>query len=120
GADVFQLLIAHLIAALIAPALMKAFGRKGFLILALVPGATAAWALMQAPQVLAGQHTTIAVEWVPSLGMNLDFRLDTLSWLMMLLVGGVGFFVLAYCAWYFASGAKNLGRFAGIFVAFAG
>ncbi|QGH70692.1 Na+/H+ antiporter subunit A [Pseudactinotalea sp. HY158] len=115
-----QLLIAHLVAALVAPWLMGRLGRKGFLVLALVPGSVAIWALANTARVLDGRGPAVQVEWVSSLGMNLDFRLDVLSWLMMLLVGGIGFFVLAYCAWYFASGAKALGRFAAIFVAFAG
>jgi multicomponent Na+:H+ antiporter subunit A len=39
---------------------------------------------------------------------------------MVLLVGGIGALVLLYCAAYFSSGSAALGRFAGVFVAFAG
>jgi multicomponent Na+:H+ antiporter subunit A len=60
------------------------------------------------------------VTWVPSLGLELAFRADTLSWLMMLIVGGVGALVLFYCAWYFEDTEPGLGRFAGCLTAFAG
>ncbi len=99
---------------------MRIFGRKGFLLLSLIPAATAAWALFYTRDVLAGNGPVIRVEWVPSLNMHLEFVLDGLAWLMTLLVGGVGFFVLAYCAWYFSHNASGLGRFAAIFIAFAG
>lgn len=113
-------LLVHLVAALVAPALMKAMGRRGFLVLALVPAATAAWAAMQTTAVLRGEGPHVQIAWMPAFGMNLDFRLDVLSWFMTILVGGVGALVLFYCAWYFAAGAKNLGRFAAVFIAFAG
>ena len=115
-----QLLAVHLIAALVAPALVARFGRKMFLPLALVPGSAAVWALAQTPAVLEGAGPQVTVQWVDSIGMDLAFRMDTLAWFMVLIVGAVGALVLAYCAWYFASGAKYLGRFAGVFVAFAG
>ncbi|WP_156253510.1 Na+/H+ antiporter subunit A [Pseudactinotalea terrae] len=115
-----QLLLAHIVAALVAPAVMRQMGRRGFLVLAAAPAATAIWAVVQTPAVLAGNGPTISTEWMPALGMNLDFRLDVLSWFMTIIVGGVGTFVLFYCAWYFATGAKYLGRFAGVFVGFAG
>ncbi|CAM3779878.1 Na+/H+ antiporter subunit A [Occultella aeris] len=115
-----QLLALHLLAAVAAPAIMRRFGRKGFLPLALVPGSAAVWAVANTGAVLDGRGPTLDVAWIPALDMSLSFRLDVLSWLMVILVGGVGAIVLGYCAWYFASGAKLLGRFAGVFVAFAG
>ncbi|UFU06181.1 Na+/H+ antiporter subunit A [Ruania halotolerans] len=115
-----QLIAVHLFAALVAPVLVARFGRKVFLPLALVPGSAAVWALTQTSAVLSGSGPTEAVSWVASLGMHLTFRLDVLAWLMVLLVGGIGALVLIYCAWYFSSGAKFLGRFSGTFIAFAG
>ncbi len=115
-----QLLAVHIIAALAAPFVVARYGRKMFLPLALVPGSAAVWALTQTSSVLAGHGPQVEVAWVTSIGMNLTFRMDTLTWFMVLVVGAVGALVLAYCAWYFSSGAKFLGRFAGVFVAFAG
>ncbi|MFC4554618.1 Na+/H+ antiporter subunit A [Georgenia faecalis] len=115
-----QLLIVHFVVAMVAPACVKVWGRRFFAVLALVPASAAVWALTQTSAVLSGDHPTQSVSWVSALDLNLDFRLDPLSWLMVLLVGGVGALVLLYCAAYFSSTAKGLGRFAGVFVAFAG
>ncbi|WP_299279990.1 Na+/H+ antiporter subunit A [uncultured Georgenia sp.] len=115
-----QLLVLHLVVAVIAPACMKLWGRRFFLALALAPAAAAVWAGVQTPAVLRGDHPGVDVSWVPLLDLHLSFRLDTLAWLMVLLVGGIGALVLVYCAAYFSASAKGLGRFAGVFVAFAG
>lgn len=115
-----QLLALHLVAALVAPLVMRAMGRKGFIVLAFVPLSVAVWALLQTGQVMNGDGPHVQFTWVPTLDAVLDFRVDSLTWLMLLLVGGVGALVLFYCAWYFAAGAKALGRFAAVFVAFAG
>ncbi|MCM3660428.1 Na+/H+ antiporter subunit A [Georgenia satyanarayanai] len=115
-----QLLILHLVVAVVAPACMRLWGRRFFLVLALVPASAAAWAAAHGSAVLRGDHPVVDVSWVPALDLHLTFRLDTLSWLMVLLVGGVGALVLVYCAAYFSATAQGLGRFAGVFVAFAG
>src|SRR5690625_1588534 len=99
---------------------MRLLGRKGFILLAMAPASVAVWALVHTRQILDGDHVQVHLAWIPTLDATLDFRVDGLSWLMMMLVGGVGALVLFYCAWYFASGATGLGRFAGCFVAFAG
>jgi len=117
---VLQLLILHLVVAVVAPACMRLWGRRFFLALALVPASAAVWAAVQTPAVLSGDHPHLDVTWVAALDLHLTFRLDTLSWLMVLLVGGIGALVLVYCAAYFSATAKGLGRFAGVFVAFAG
>ncbi|HLS49152.1 MAG TPA: Na+/H+ antiporter subunit A [Actinomycetaceae bacterium] len=115
-----QLLIGHLLAALIAPALFARWGRRVFLAIALVPAAAAVWAAAQTPTILRGEAIEVSVTWVSALDMHLDFRLDGLAWLMTLLVGGVGALVLAYCAAYFSPSAKGMGRFGAVFIAFAG
>jgi multicomponent Na+:H+ antiporter subunit A len=120
---VLQLVALHFVGALAAPVLVRWWGRRAFLALAAVPGAAAVWALALTPAVLDGDPAALphqAVPWVPSLGLALDVRLDSLSWLMVLLVGGIGALVLLYCSAYFSPGSAALGRFAGVFVAFAG
>ena len=47
-------------------------------------------------------------------------RMDTLSWLMTLVVTGVGALVMIYCRWYFRGKKENLGQFAAVLLAFAG
>lgn len=114
------LLVVHLVAACGAPWLVRRLGTRAFWLLALPPAATFAWALAKSGEVHDGVNPTERLTWVPSLGMDLTFRLDTLSWLLTLVVGGVGALVLAYCARYFDDASKGLGRFAGSLTAFAG
>lgn len=114
------LLIAHAVAALVAPTLVRLMGRRAFLVLALVPAGAAAWALSQTNAVLNGNGPVEIVSWIPSLGMELAFELDTLSWFMALIVGAIGAVVLVYCSSYFSASAGGLGRFGGVLVAFAG
>ncbi|MDO5696453.1 MAG: Na+/H+ antiporter subunit A [Dermatophilus congolensis] len=113
------LLVVHAIAALLAPMLVRRVGAKAFWALSVPPAATFAWALTQT--VAARTSPPIeAYDWVPTIGMELVFRLDPLSWLLTLVVGGVGFLVLAYCSAYFSDDEPGLGRFAACLVAFAG
>ncbi|MDO5494831.1 MAG: Na+/H+ antiporter subunit A [bacterium] len=114
------LVLVHGIAALLAPVLLDRIGRRAFMLLALVPGGSAIWFLTQAPAVFRDGSVDEFVPWVSQLGLHLDFRLDALSWTMAMIVTGVGALVLIYCAAYFSATAKALGRFGGVFVAFAG
>ena len=111
-----QLLTIHLVAALVAPVIVGRFGRRAFVGLAAVPAAAAVWAATQTSAVLAGDYPVQSVSWVPALNIDLVLRLDVLSWLMVLVVGGIGALVLVYCAAYFSATASALGRFAGVFV----
>ncbi|MDO8122009.1 Na+/H+ antiporter subunit A [Isoptericola sp. b490] len=110
----------HGIAALVAPVVMRWAGRRGFWILALVPGSALVWAIANASSIAHGRIPTSHLAWVPDVGLVVDLRVDTLSWLMVMLVGGVGAAVLVYSSVYFKSGASGLGRFAATLVAFAG
>lgn len=115
-----QLLIAHLAAALAAPALVRWLGRRAFLLLAAVPAASAVWALTETGSVLDGAEPIIRIPWVAALDLDLVFRVDALSWLLVLMVGGIGSGVLIYSSRYFSSRSTDLGRFAAVFVGFAG
>ena len=118
------LLAAHVVLALLAPAAVRAWGRRAFLVLALAPAAVTVYALSIAGRVhdagQGGELPSVHAEWIPQIGMTLDFRIDALSWFMLLVVGGVGTIVLVYCAGYFSATASGLGRFGGVLVAFAG
>ena len=108
-------LIAHALAAVAAPAYIRAFGRNGFLPLALVPAVSLGWVVAH-----WGRTEEVRIEWVPGLSMNLVLRFDDLAAIMCLLVLGVGALVLVYCARYFTSDEPRLGLFAAEMVAFAG
>ena len=106
--------------ACLAPLLVRALGTRAFLVLALLPAAGFGWALLQTGRVRRGEGPTETISWIPSLHMELAFRADTLSWLMTLLVTGIGALVLVYCRWYFSDDSEGLGRFAATLTAFAG
>ena len=113
------LLLAHLVAAVSAPVFVRGLGRNAFFLLAAVPASAAVWAAANTARVFA-QPIEATYRWVPSLDLDLVFRIDVLSWLMMLIVGGVGALVLVYSARYFSADAPSLGRFLAFFVGFAG
>ena len=114
------LLALHLAMALVAPLLVMWWGRRAFYLLALVPAAAFAWAIAQVGAVRDGAVLVETYPWVPRLGLDLALRVTTLSWLLVVLVGGVGALVLVYCARYFDADEPGLGRFAAVFVGFAG
>lgn len=113
-------LIAHALAALLAPLIFQRIGRNAFYLLAAVPGVSFIWLLLQWPAVLDGQDPTQLVNWVPALELELAFRMDALAWATSLLVLGVGSLVLAYCARYFSPDSPDTGGFGAQLVAFAG
>ncbi|WP_462418271.1 Na+/H+ antiporter subunit A [Kytococcus sp. Marseille-QA3725] len=110
----------HALAALLAPFLVARLGRHAFWPLAAVPAGTAVWAFTRSVAARGESPPSETFEWVPSLGMDLAFRLDPLSWLLTLVVGVVGALVLVYCSAYFSDDDEGLGRFAACMVAFAG
>jgi multicomponent K+:H+ antiporter subunit A len=69
------------------------------------------------PAADAGLRTEIA--WLPSLGVNLTFRLDGLSWLFALLILGIGALVVLY-ARYYMSASDPVPRFYSFLLAFMG
>ena len=114
------LVVAHFVAAALAPVLINSFGRRAFLVLALVPAAAVAWALVGTRAVADSLVKTEVVSWVPALRLNLAFALGSLQWVMVLVVSGIGALVLVYCASYFSDDEPGLPAFAGYLVAFAG
>ncbi|WP_159944866.1 MULTISPECIES: Na+/H+ antiporter subunit A [unclassified Nocardiopsis] len=114
------MLIAHFVAAAIAPLLVRQWGRGAFLALAVVPGLSTVWALFQLPAVLGGEALSSSAEWAPEFSLRLGLHMDGLGLVMTLIAAGVGAVILVYCARYFTDSEPGLGRFAGVFVAFAG
>ncbi|MCW3842266.1 Na+/H+ antiporter subunit A [Micromonospora yasonensis] len=114
------LLILHLVAALLAPLLVRRWGPRACYPLALAPAAGFGWALAHTSAVRHGGAVVETYPWIAPLQLDVALRITTLSWLMMLLVGGVGALVLVYSARYFHAGSAGLARFAAVMVAFAG
>ncbi len=103
--------------------LARRLRRRAFAVAALVPLGAFVHTLLQAPAVLAQDAARLPVErlnWIPQLDLTLDVRMDTLSWVLALVVTGVGSLVMLYCAAYFRDDEPGLGRFAAVLLAFAG
>jgi multicomponent Na+:H+ antiporter subunit A len=114
------LLLAHLAAAVLAPVLVRWWGRSAYYALALVPAAGFGWLLAQLSTVLDGGTVDERTTWIPALDLDVTLRLDVLALSVAALVTGVGALVFVYCARYFEPGDEGLGRFAGTLMAFAG
>ncbi len=71
------------------------------------------------PAIVAGDAVQTEVAWLPSIGLNLVFRLDGLSWLFALLVLGIGALVGLY-ARYYMSPKDPVPRFFSYLLAFMG
>src|SRR5699024_10386945 len=114
----------------LCPLIFRIFRRNGFYIVAVVPAMGFIWLLTRFPQVLASDPSlanglpnappSIQIPWIPGFLVNLDFRLDTLAAVLLLLILGVGALVLVYCARYFKNDDMGVGPFAAKLVAFAG
>ncbi|GAA1949255.1 Na+/H+ antiporter subunit A [Microbacterium aquimaris] len=114
------LLAAFAIVPLVMPWLVHRLGSRAFFIAALLPTIAFVQALLQTQAVAAGEVPFESVAWIAPLGIDLSMRMDTLSWLMTLIVTGVGALVMLYCRWYFADGGAGLGQFSAVLLAFAG
>ena len=116
------ILLAHAIAAAVAPVLVYRWGRLAFYPLALVPAASLIWVALNWPH--GDRPATVDIPWVRELSMNITLRFDTLSAVMSVLVLGIGALVLFYCAEYFhhrdGHNENRLPSFAAELVAFSG
>src|SRR6478735_2429583 len=105
---------------LLLPWFVSRIGARAFYLAAILPIAGFVHAAVLTPVVLAGDIPFETYSWIPSLHIDLSMRMDTLSWLMTLVVTGVGALVMIYCRWYFRGKKENLGQFAAVLLAFAG
>lgn len=71
------------------------------------------------PGVASGESYSFSSPWIPSLGVNLDFRLDGLSLLFSLLISGIGALIFAYSAAYM-KGHRYINRFYSFLCLFMG
>src|SRR6185312_3719708 len=72
-----------------------------------------ALSLWLAPAILAGEVLRQTIPWAPSLGLDLVLRVDGFSWLMLLLICGIGALVGVY-ARFFALLLAFMGSMLGI------
>lgn len=93
------ILIGFLLAVL-APLLFKLFKASTGKFLALLPAAGFVWFATKYDQIASGGVVKEAFEWMPGLGVGLDFKLDGLSLLFAFLITGIGAIVLLYAGTY--------------------
>src|SRR5690606_26011265 len=88
------------LAGLITSSLLIPFGKliktKWSILLPFIPVVLFLFYVMHVPSIAEGTNFVQRVNWVPSLGVNLDFRLDGLSLLFALLITGVGTAIFFY------------------------
>ncbi|MEM8904723.1 MAG: hydrogen gas-evolving membrane-bound hydrogenase subunit E [Actinomycetota bacterium] len=113
-------LAVHVLAAAAAGALGSRLGAKVFLLAGIAPASTVIWILGNGGDILDGNAVTESYRWVPGLDLELSFRVDSLSLLMLGLVGGIGVLVFVYASRYFHGDEPGLPRFAAILTIFAG
>ncbi|MDD7928303.1 Na+/H+ antiporter subunit A [Microbacterium thalli] len=105
---------------LVLPWLVKRIGARAFSVAALLSIAAFIDAALRAPVVLSGGIPFESYAWIPRLDIALSMRMDTLAWIMTLIVTGVGALVMIYCRWYFDGKKVGVGQFAAVLLAFAG
>lgn len=88
--------------AIVAPWLYRFAPRHAGWIAALLPLALMIYFISLVPAVVGGEAVRFSYAWVPSLGVNLSFRIDGLSVLFALLITGIGTLVLIYAGGYLA------------------
>ncbi|WP_101674323.1 monovalent cation/H+ antiporter subunit A [Alloalcanivorax mobilis] len=77
------------------------------------------WLWWPAQRVLSGGIVQFSRPWMPSLGLDLAFRLDGLSLLFAVLVLGIGLLVVVYARYYLSANEKA-GRFYAFLLLFMG
>ncbi|MCH5715209.1 hypothetical protein [Niabella hibiscisoli] len=92
------------LAGLLTSVLIIPFGKiiksKWSILLMLLPLGLFFYYLRLVPNVSLGEVFQQSTKWIPSLGVNLDFKLDGLSLLFALLITGVGTAVYFYARTY--------------------
>jgi multicomponent Na+:H+ antiporter subunit A len=106
---------------LIASILLVPFGKffrsKWSVTLAIIPISLFCYFASQIFSVAGGTILLEQTNWVPSLGLNLNFRLDGLSLLFSLLITGIGSLIFIYASSYL-KGHPYLDRFFGFLCLF--
>ena len=111
--------LAIFVLAAVAPTVHRMVPGFSHWLLALVPAAITVWFAGFLGPVGAGEVVLQSVPWIPTLGVELAFRLDGLSLLFALLITGIGTFIVLYTGGYL-HGHEHQGRFYLFIIAFMG
>jgi multicomponent Na+:H+ antiporter subunit A len=94
-------------------------GRWAFAVGAAAPATSLGWFLVHGADIVDGHPATGSLAWAPTLGLELDTRVDAFSLTMGLLVAGIGVLVFVY-AWRYLADSPAASRTAGLLTVFAG
>lgn len=94
--------------------------RAAVAVAAVAPVATLVWLWTRLGGVVDGDAVTERSSWVPSLGLDVDLRLDGFGALMVALISGIGILVVGYAARYFDDRGARTVRLLGVTTLFAG
>ena len=116
----FVILVVHLALGIGIIGAGRLLGRMAFLVAAVAPLVTVAWALTHTGAVLDGEPVSESYTWVAGLDLNIDLRFDAFSLVMVTLVSGIGLLICLYSLGYFTSDEPGQARLAGVLTLFAG
>jgi multicomponent K+:H+ antiporter subunit A len=85
----------------------------------LVSGVAAVWVILLFPRVREGGAIRETLSWVPSLGLDLIFRIDGFAWMFAVLITVIGALVCLY-ARYYMSPEDPVARFYSLLLSFMG
>ncbi len=114
-----SLLILHAVCGGVALAAGRHLGRYVWLVGVVAPAVTVLWLGANSSRVTSVNGVVARTDWVPSLGLALDLRLDAFSALMVVLISGIGALVYVYGWQYFGQSHRG-GLAAGLLTLFAG
>jgi multicomponent Na+:H+ antiporter subunit A len=114
-----SLVVAHVIIAASLVVARQRVGRAAFAIGALGPAATLAYAVATLPDTIDGEAISETLNWVPSLNLGFDLRLDSFGSVFLLVIGIAGVAIFLHAARYFEGTAKAA-TFAATMTLFAG
>ena len=92
--------ISGFIMAMMIPSLHRALGEKSAYIAALLPLGLTAWFASHYSGVTSGTPYLTDLPWLAPLGLSLTFRLDGLALLFVLMIAGIGTFIILYTKGY--------------------
>jgi multicomponent Na+:H+ antiporter subunit A len=95
--------------ALVAPGLVRRIGPRAGWVLALAPAGVLAHVTQLLP-INPGEMHTVAIPWVPALGVELALLADGLAVVFVALISGIGALVVVYAGGYLGDDPR-LGRF---------
>jgi multicomponent Na+:H+ antiporter subunit A len=107
---ILYFILSVLFLAVIAPLLHRLIRNYTGWLLAILPALLSLSLVRTIPDIMRGNTYRLVYPWIPSLNISFSFYIDGLSLLFLLLISGIGTFVLIFAGGYL-KGHPLLGRF---------